>query len=267
MRLMSEVIERVRARIGRDFVLGVRFDAEECIKGGYTVLESRQMALRMARLSVDYISLSAGGKFEDAIQKPGAPLYPYTGYSGDRCMPSASYPDGTNVAMAEGIKRHLVAHGFHTPVVTTGKIATPALAEEILEQERADLIGMARALLADPDWPKKVREGREQELIRCVYGNVCKNLDENSTRWCASSGPSTRSRRRRARIASRHAGRAAATCARRSSPASCISRGRRARTTKGSTVTTSSAARTADPSSASPRPRSRACSIRPPPRT
>jgi len=179
MRLMGETVLAVRARIGRDFPLGVRFDAEECVKGGYTVVESREMALRMAQLGVDYVSLSAGGKFEDAVHKPGEPLYPYTGYSGDRCMPSAQYPDGANLYMAEGVKRHLVERGFATPVVATGKIGTSALAEEVLQGGQADLIGMARALLADPDMPKKIREGRERAVVRCVYGNVCKNLDEN----------------------------------------------------------------------------------------
>ncbi len=179
MRLMGETILAVRARVGRDFPLGVRFDAEECVKGGYTVVESREIALRMAQLGVDYVSLSAGGKFEDAVHKPGEPLYPYTGYSGDRCMPSAQYPDGANLYMAEAVKRHLVERGFKTPIVATGKIGTSGLAEQVLASGLADLIGMARALLADPDLPKKIREGHEDRVIRCVYGNVCKNLDEN----------------------------------------------------------------------------------------
>lgn len=179
MRLMGETILAVRARVGRDFPLGVRFDAEECVKGGYTVVESREIALRMAQLGVDYISLSAGGKFEDAVHKPGEPLYPYTGYSGDRCMPSAQYPDGANLYMAEAAKRYLLDRGFSTPVVATGKIGTSRLAERVLATGQADLVGMARALLADPDLPRKIREGREDKVIRCVYGNVCKNLDEN----------------------------------------------------------------------------------------
>ena len=179
MRLMTEVILEVRARSGKDFPVGVRYDGEECIKDGYTLSDSRQIAVRMAQLGVSWISLSAGGKFEDALHKPGVPLYPYTGYSGDRCMPPASYPDGANAYLAEGIKAHLEAHGLGTPVVATGKIRTPELAESILQQGHADLIGMARALLADPDWPVKVGSGRADHLIRCVYGNVCKNLDEN----------------------------------------------------------------------------------------
>ncbi|MEK7383548.1 MAG: hypothetical protein AAB262_09720, partial [Elusimicrobiota bacterium] len=70
-----------------------------------TVVESREIALRMAQLGVDYVSLSAGGKFEDAVHKPGEPLYQYTGYSGDRCMPSAQYPDGANLYMSEAVKQ------------------------------------------------------------------------------------------------------------------------------------------------------------------
>jgi 2,4-dienoyl-CoA reductase-like NADH-dependent reductase (Old Yellow Enzyme family) len=179
MRLMTEVILRVREKVGRDFPIGVRFDGEECIKNGYTVVDAREIALRMAELGVDYISVSAGGKFEDAEHKPGEPLYPYTGYSGDRCMPAATYPDGANGYIAEAIKQYINARGYFTPVVTTGKIVHSELAESILQEGRADLIGMARALLADPDWPRKVRAGREETVIKCVYGNVCKNLDEN----------------------------------------------------------------------------------------
>lgn len=179
MRAVTEVIEKVRERVGADFPVGVRFDGEECIKNGYTVMDAQEIALRMAETGVDYISVSAGGKFEDALHKPGEPLYPYTGYSGDRCMPSANYPDGANVYIGEAIKRFINSKGHTTPVVTTGKIIHSELAESILQDEKADLIGMARALLADPDWPRKVRDGREDTVVKCVYGNICKNLDEN----------------------------------------------------------------------------------------
>jgi 2,4-dienoyl-CoA reductase-like NADH-dependent reductase (Old Yellow Enzyme family) len=179
MRLMGEVIARCREAVGPDFPIGVRFDGEECIKKGYTVEDAKEIALRMAQLGVDYISVSAGGKFEDAVPKPGEPLYPYTGYSGERCMPGDQYPDAANLHLAEGIKRYINSKGYRVPVVASGKIGRKALAEEILASGRADLIGMARALLADPDLPKKWREGREDEVIRCIYCNVCKSLDEN----------------------------------------------------------------------------------------
>jgi 2,4-dienoyl-CoA reductase-like NADH-dependent reductase (Old Yellow Enzyme family) len=178
LRVPSLVLERVRARVGPDFPVGIRFDGEEAIKDGYSVGDAVLMAVRFARLGADYLSISAGGKFEDAVHVKGEPLYPYTGYSGDRCMPSAGYPDGLNVYLADGIRKGLRERGLGAPVVTTGKIRTPELAEAVLRDGRADLVGMARQLLADPDWPRKVREGRGDTVVPCVYNNVCKALDE-----------------------------------------------------------------------------------------
>jgi len=178
LRAPSRVLRRVRERVGTDFPIGVRFDGEEAIKGGYSVADAALFAVRFAHLSADYLSVSAGGKFEDAVHHPGEPLYPYTGYSGDRCMPSAGYPDGLNVYLAEGIRRALRERGLEVPVIASGKIRTPEMAEATLREGRADLIGMARQLLADPDWPRKVRAGRGETVVPCVYNNVCKALDE-----------------------------------------------------------------------------------------
>jgi hypothetical protein len=172
------VLARVRERVGDDYAVGIRYDGEEAIKDGYSVGEAALIAQRFAALGADYLSLSAGGKFEDAQHREGEPLYPYTGYSGDRCMPSAEYPDGLNVYIAEGVRTSLRERGLATPVVTTGKIRTPELAESILRDGRADLVGMARQLLADPDWPRKVRDGHADTVVPCVYNNVCKHLDE-----------------------------------------------------------------------------------------
>jgi 2,4-dienoyl-CoA reductase-like NADH-dependent reductase (Old Yellow Enzyme family) len=178
LRVPSRVLDRVREKVGDDYCIGIRYDGEEAIKDGYSVPEAATMAIRFARLGADYLSVSAGGKFEDAIHRKGEPLYPYTGYSGDRCMPSAGYPDGLNVYLSEGIRAALHERGLATPVVATGKIRTPELAESVLRDGRADLVGMARQLLADPDWPRKVREGRADTVVPCVYNNVCKALDE-----------------------------------------------------------------------------------------
>ena len=179
MRVMSEILIEGRRTVGADFPMGIRFDGEECITDGYGLNDSAEMALRMAKLGADWISVSAGGKFEDALHKPGQAIYPYTGYSGDRCMPPRVYQDGYNAYLGGGIKAHLNGHGLTTPVVTTGKIRTAELAERLLATNQADLIGLARTLLADPDWPKKVREGREDQVVRCISINVCKSLDEN----------------------------------------------------------------------------------------
>lgn len=182
LRLPLEVLERVRARVGDDFTIGVRFLGEECIRNGYTVVDAGPIAVALARGSADYLSLSAGGKFEDARVIPGEPLYPYTGYSGDRCMPGSTYPDGANLHIPEAVRAALRSRGLGTPVVAVGKIGTQAMAEEILRREQGDLVGMARALLADPDLPRKWRTGRDASVVRCVYGNVCKALDESFKR-------------------------------------------------------------------------------------
>lgn len=179
MRIPTATVLAVRDAVGADFTVGVRFDGEECIKGGYGLAESKYIGLRLAQAGCDYVSISAGGKFEDAVKKEGEPLYPYTGYSGDRTMPAAQYPDAANVYLADGIRHFIRAHGLTTPVVGSGKIPTPELAEAILAEEKADMVGLARALLADPDWPKKALAGRSDTIVRCVYGNVCKALDEN----------------------------------------------------------------------------------------
>ena len=182
LRLPLRVLRKVRERVGDDFTVGVRFVGDECIRGGFTTLEAGPIGVELARAGADYISLSAGGKFEDARVIEGEPLYPYTGYSGDRCMPSSAYPDGANLYIPEAVRCAIRDAGLRTPIVAAGKIATLALAERVIERGQGDMIGMARALLADPDLPNKWRSGREDSVVRCAYGNVCKALDESFRR-------------------------------------------------------------------------------------
>lgn len=176
--MFGRVMQSVRKYVGHDWTIGVRFLAEEAIKEGYTVEDAKLIALRMAQLGVDYISLSVGGKFEDAVHREGQPLYPYTGYSGDRCMPGDWYPPLPHAHMAAAVKQYINAKGYTVPVISVGKISAPADAESLLQNGQADMIGMARQLLADPDWVKKVEEQRAGQIVRCIYCNVCKQLDE-----------------------------------------------------------------------------------------
>ena len=82
-------------------------------------------------------------------------------------------PNCVNVYLAEAIRNALRAAGHNIPVMTAGKIPTPDLAEEILRAEKADLIGLCRPLIADPEWPKKAREMKWDDIIKCEYGNKC----------------------------------------------------------------------------------------------
>jgi hypothetical protein len=171
------VLAKVRGRVGRDFAIGVRFNAEEFIKDGYGIEDSKLIARRLAELGADYLSLSVGGKFEDAEHVPGQVLFPYSGYSGDRCMPGDWFPRALHVGLADEIRRYLHAHGHKIPVAVAGKLSDPMDAERALQAGSCDIVGIARGLLADPDWPRKVRNGELDRITQCDYCNVCKQLD------------------------------------------------------------------------------------------
>jgi len=176
--LPSKVVLAVREAV-QDYPVGIRMNGEEFTREGNTLLQSTRVALRMADLGVDYISVSAGERFEDATPPPeGFPPFAGTGYSGYRMSPRWWNPDGPQVYLAEGIHRALRQAGHDIPVITAGKIRKPDLAEEILTQERADIIGMARTLLCDPDWPVKARTNREDTIVLCAACGFCSEADE-----------------------------------------------------------------------------------------
>jgi len=182
-RLPLEVYRAARAAVGEDFALGCRFLAEECIPGGNTVEDAQYFGVEFARAGMDFLSLSRGGKFEDAKQPAiGASAYPYTGPSGYECMPQyvsdERGPFGRNVEPGTAIRRAIRAAGLQTPVVLAGGVFDYAFAERLLAEERADIIGLARQSLADPDWFEKVRTGHGSEVIVCEYTNYCEALDQ-----------------------------------------------------------------------------------------
>jgi 2,4-dienoyl-CoA reductase-like NADH-dependent reductase (Old Yellow Enzyme family) len=178
-----EVYRAVRERVGRDYVVGVRFLADEVIAGGNRIGDAVYFGVEFAKAGFDFLSISKGGKFEDAQQpKVGQAVYPYTGQSGYECMPTTLSdeigPFGRNVPLVAAIKHAVNAGGFATPVVATGGITTFEQAEGILERGAADIIGFARQALADPDWFLKVKLGRGEEIRRCTYTNYCEALDQ-----------------------------------------------------------------------------------------
>jgi 2,4-dienoyl-CoA reductase-like NADH-dependent reductase (Old Yellow Enzyme family) len=177
MRLALEVVQEARQAVGSDFVLGARINGDEFTLGGNTLNQSRPIALRLAELGLDYLSVSAGGKFEDALQKEGESLDPYTGYSGHRTMPPLWMPEKVNVYLAAEIKKTLQAGGFHPTVITAGRIPTAQVAEAILQNNEADMVAIARPILCDPYWPKKFQEGREKDILKCIYCNKCREAE------------------------------------------------------------------------------------------
>jgi 2,4-dienoyl-CoA reductase-like NADH-dependent reductase (Old Yellow Enzyme family) len=163
--------------------VGLRFLGDEVIEEGHRVDDAEFFALEFARAGVDFLSVSKGGKFEDAAQpKVGAAAYPYTGPSGYECMPTVRSdergPFGRNVGLAAAVKRSINAAGFATPVVTSGGIYGFEQAEAILEAGEADMVASARQTLADPDWFLKMTLGRGDEIRRCEFTNYCEALDQ-----------------------------------------------------------------------------------------
>ena len=183
VRLPLEVYSAVRDRVGDDYTVGVRFLSDEVIEHGSHLEDAVYFGVEFARSGFDYLSVSKGGKFDDAKQpKVGQAVYPYTGRSGYECMPTVVSdergPFGRNVPLAAAIKHEVNEAGFAIPVVTSGGIATFEQAEAILERGEADIIAAARQSLADPDWFLKIRRGRGDEIRRCVFTNYCEGLDQ-----------------------------------------------------------------------------------------
>jgi 2,4-dienoyl-CoA reductase-like NADH-dependent reductase (Old Yellow Enzyme family) len=189
MKLPVQVFQAVRAAVGDNYPLGIRINGEDFHVKGNTLAQSSRIATKFAELGADYISVSGGSSFEDALTpEEGHAPDPMSGYSGHRMSPWFWWPDGAHVHLAEGIREAVRQAGFNTPIITAGKIREPAHAEKILQQEKADIIGLCRALLVDPDWPIKAKEGRESEIVRCAACNWCLEADSryeqvNCVRW------------------------------------------------------------------------------------
>lgn len=184
VRLPVEVLSAVRERVGDDWVVGLRFLGDDVVEGGSSLDDACYFGVELARAGSDFLSVSKGGRFEDAKQpKVGQAVYPYTGPSGHECMPTvkldARGPFGRNLGLSRRIREAVREAGFSTPVVGAGGIASPWQAEQALHRGDADILAAARQSLADPDWFRKIRLGRGDEVRRCLFTNYCEALDQN----------------------------------------------------------------------------------------
>jgi 2,4-dienoyl-CoA reductase-like NADH-dependent reductase (Old Yellow Enzyme family) len=184
VRLPLEVLAAVRAGVGHDYVVGIRYLGDDVVEGGSRLDDATWFGVRFAGAGADYLSVSKGGRFEDARQpRIGEAVYPYTGRSGYECMPTVVSdergPFGRNVPLAAAIRRAVRAAGHDTPVVTSGGICSFEQAEQILERGDADFVAAARQTLADPDWFRKIRLGHGRLVRRCQFTNYCEGLDQH----------------------------------------------------------------------------------------
>lgn len=183
VRLPVEVLRAVRAAVPERFVVGCRLLGDEVIEGGSRSEDAAWYSVQLAREGIDFVSVSKGGRFEDAKQPAvGHAAYPYTGPSGHECMPTVRIdergPFGRNLHLAREVRAALRAEGLATPVVAAGGINSFRTAEKALREGDADAVAAARQTLADPDWFAKVRAGRGAEVRRCKYTNYCEALDQ-----------------------------------------------------------------------------------------
>ncbi len=144
------IVEGIKREVGKEFPLSVRINCSDGIDGGLTVEEAAQQARILEAAGADAISVSGGLEFWSTLSVPSYP-----------------YPEGPMVLMAEKIKKSV-----KVPVIVAGKV-NAELADKVISEGKVDFIAMGRPLLADPELPNKIREGRVDDLRRCIYCNNC----------------------------------------------------------------------------------------------
>ena len=154
-RAAVEIIREVRKRCGEDFIVGFRLNGNDYIPEGLEIEDVIQIAKILEKEGVDLINIS-GGVFDS----PRFPVVPYM-----------NYPRGCFVNNANLVKEAL----NHTTVAVVGRINTPEAAEKILKENKADLVCIGRALIADPEFPNKIKEGKEESIRTCIGCNTCLN--------------------------------------------------------------------------------------------
>ena len=150
MRILLEIIASMKQAVGDDFPIGVRLNVNEQMPGGHTVEESKIVAQALEKAGVRLINCYTGWH-----ESPNPTVAP-------------SLPKGAFAHLAAAIRS---AVGI--PVIAANRINDPFIAEKILAAGQADLIGMGRALLADPELPAKAKAGRVDEIVPCIACSRC----------------------------------------------------------------------------------------------
>ena len=150
-RFAREIVEEVRRRLGHEFPISFKISAEEYVPNGLTTKESIEILKILAAAGIDIVQVSAGNDVTpEWICQPM--------FMEKACL----------VNSAEQVKKAL-----DIPVMAVGRINDPYIANQIITQKKADLVCIGRGLLADPEMPKKVQEGRQDEIRTCIACNTC----------------------------------------------------------------------------------------------
>jgi thioredoxin reductase len=150
----------VREKVGNNFALIFRMCGDDFVDGGITIEDAMKQAPLFVDAGADGLDISAG----------------FFHVSAHMVFPTLLQEEGCRVHLADAIKKVV-----NVPIITSGKLHNPVLAEKILREGKADFIGLARSLLADPQLPNKVREGRLEEICPCIYCNLgCRHYQIHS---------------------------------------------------------------------------------------
>ena len=164
LRFARRVLTAVRDAVGPGFPIEFRMSGAEFFDGGYDIEGGISIAQGVEDL-VDLIHVSAGS-YQFGFFRTHLPMFA---------------PHGDNVWLAAEIKKHV-----SKPVATIGALNDPEMMESIIAEGKADVVEMARALLADPELPDKVMSGREDEIVRCLRCFTCMaERPTTGTRRCA----------------------------------------------------------------------------------
>ncbi len=181
-RLTVTIIDKIHERCGRGFPVEVRISGSELFEGGYGIEGGIEFAKQLDG-HADLIHVSAGN--------------PYVPSSSVFTHPNIFKEGGCNVWLAAEIKKHV-----STPVATIGGLSDPDELEEIIASGKADVVEMARGLICDPDMPRKLREGREKEVRKCLRCFNCIREKYVHARFFCSINPESAKERE---ILSHHA--------------------------------------------------------------
>jgi 2,4-dienoyl-CoA reductase-like NADH-dependent reductase (Old Yellow Enzyme family)/thioredoxin reductase/putative sterol carrier protein len=154
-RFAVEVVRAIRIRCSRDFIISVRINCEDFIEGGLLVNEMGLIAQKIAEARASFLNIT-GGIFD-------SPYYPV--------VPFMNRPRGVYSMYSKTIKQFV----RRIPICVVGRINTPEIAEEILQDDRADMVAMGRAVIADPYFPQKMELDKRNEMIICPACNACLN--------------------------------------------------------------------------------------------
>ncbi len=163
LRFLNQVLDSIREAVGEGFPIELRISGSELFDGGYDLNDGIEIAKRIED-KIDILHVSAG-----TYQRGFAVTHP-----------SMFLPHGPNVYLAAEIKKHV-----SVKVATVGGLNDPEKMEEIISSGQADIVEMARALLADHELPKKVMQNRDDEIIHCLRCFTCMaERAETGTRKC-----------------------------------------------------------------------------------